>query len=145
MKRQKGFTLIEVLIASAIFGIAATSLFGLLSKSLANLKKLEEVRHYQLAGEDIMNRVLLLSQLPPGGTIEGQLEHLQGRWAVKVTPWIPSVLEPTTPEAVMKIDVQVRWQGRSGERNIELEALKTIAISHGNDDFKKAIENALPE
>jgi len=145
VKRQRGFTLIEVIVAAAVFGIAATALFALLSKSISNLKKIDDIRHYQLAGEDIMSRVLLLSKLPPGGTIEGRLERLPGQWSVDITPWIPKRLEADTPEAVMKIDVHVRWNGRAGERHIDLEAVKAAALSYANDDFRQAIENALPE
>jgi general secretion pathway protein I len=144
VRTQRGFTLIEVIIAAAIFGIAATSLFALLSRSLANLRKIEDLRHYQLAGVDIMDRALLLSKLPRGGTIEGDLENPPARWIVKVTPWIPEQLDPAATEAVMKIDVEVRWKGSSGERHIELESIKASSLSTTNDDFRQAIENALP-
>jgi prepilin-type N-terminal cleavage/methylation domain-containing protein len=145
MKSRRGFTLIEVVIAAAIFGVAAASLFALLSRSLANLKKIEDVHHYQLAGEDIMNRALLLSSLPAGGSIEGNLKNPPAKWVVTVTPWIPAKLGPKEPSAIMKIDVEVRWQGRTGERNVKLESLKAANLSYGNDDFRSAIENAFPE
>ena len=59
MKKQHGFTLIEVMVAAAVLGIAATALFSLLSRSLSNIRTIEDLHHYQLAGEDVMNRVLL--------------------------------------------------------------------------------------
>jgi len=141
-----GFTLIEVMVAAAVLGIAATALFSLLSRSLFNMRRLEDVRHYELAGEEIMNRVLLLSSLPPRGRIEGELKNRIGRWAVTVTPWIPDKLvDNSVPEAVMKINVEILWPGRSGERTIKLESLKAATLEYNNYDFKKAIENALPD
>jgi len=145
VRSQRGFTLIEVVVAAAIFGIATASLFALLSRSLANLRKIDDVRHYQLAAEDLMDRTLLLSRLPPGGSIEGTLDKPPAKWIVKITPWIPAVLENKAPDAIMKIDVEVRWDGQSGERNIKLETLKAAVLSYANDDFKQAIQNALPE
>ena len=142
--RSHGFTLIEVMVATAVLGIAATALFSLLSSSLSNARKIQDLHHYQLAGEELMNRVLMLSSLPPGGRIEGDLQRIPGKWVVEFTPWIPQKLENNTPEAVMKIDVQVLWQGRAGQRSIRLETVKARAIDYRNNDFKRNIENALP-
>jgi len=142
--RAGGFTLIEVVIATAILGIAATALFSLISRSLSNVRKVEDLHHYQLAGEELMNRVLMLSSLPPGGKIQGDLPQINARWIVELTPWIPGKLENNPPEAVMKVDVHVVWAGRSGQREIQLETVKAATLSYSNNDFKKAIENALP-
>lgn len=144
MRHPRGFTLIEVMVAAAVIGIAATALFSLFSNSLSNLKKIEDVHHYQLAGEDLMNRVLLLSSLPGGATIEGKVAPLNARWVVTVTPWIPSSLDGHPADAVMKIDVEVFWPGRSSERSVKLEAIKATNVSYGGTDYQQAIENALP-
>jgi prepilin-type N-terminal cleavage/methylation domain-containing protein len=144
VRRHRGFTLIEVMVAAALLGIAATALFSLLSGSLANLKRVQDIHHYQLACQEMMNRVLLLSSLPPGGKIEGDLKDSSGHWVVTVTPWIPAKLENNTPEAVMKIDVEVQWSGRAGQRGLKLETLKASSLNYNNYDFQKAIESALP-
>ena len=75
MKSPRGFTLIEVLVAAAILGITATALFGLFSKSLFNLRKVEDLHRYELAAQDVMNRV---RQIPDLLTLEIR-ERLQGR------------------------------------------------------------------
>jgi general secretion pathway protein I len=144
VKRQRGFTLIEVVVASAVFGIAATAIFSLLSSSLSNIKRVQDIHRFQLAGQEMMNRVLLLESLPPGDKIEGKLKQLDGRWVVTISPWIPKTLENNTPEAVMKIDVEILWNGRAGERSVRLETVKASALSYNNSDFQKAIESALP-
>jgi general secretion pathway protein I len=144
VKRNKGFTLIEVMVAAAILGIAATALFGLFSRSLSNLRTIEDIHKYQLAAEDIMNRVLLQQTLPATADVGGQMDRLAARWLVSVKPWIPQNLDSHPAEAVMKIDVQVLWQGRAGERNVKLETIKPTAVTYGSDDFKQAIDTALP-
>ena len=133
------------MVAAAVLGIAATALFSLLSRSLSNIRTIEDLHHYQLAGEDVMNRVLLLSALPPGGKIEGDVKNVKAHWVVTLSPWIPEKLENNTPEAVMKVNVEILWAGRSGQRSIKLEAVKATALSYKNDDFQKAIVDALPD
>ena len=85
------------------------------------------------------------ASLPPGGKIEGDLQRLGARWEVTVTPWIPAKLQDNLPEAVMKIDVQILWPGRAGERSLRLETVKGATIAYNNFDFQKAIENENPE
>ena len=144
MKNERGFTLIEVMVAAAVLGIAATAIFGLFSKSLSNLRTIDDLHKYQLATEEIMNRVLLQTSLPPEADVEGRIERLNARWNVKVSPWIPKKLDDNPREAVMKVDVQVLWQGRSTERSVKLETIKGTVVSYNHDDFKNAIETALP-
>jgi general secretion pathway protein I len=141
MNRQRGFTLIEVMVAAAVLGLAATALFGLLSKSLTNLRKIEDLHHYQLAGDEMMNRVLLLPILPPDGIAEGSIEKLKARWRVTIAPWYPAKLDDHPGDAVMKVNVEVVWPGQSGDRHVQLETIKGTAVTYDKSyDLQKAIE-----
>src|SRR5690349_5505278 len=100
-----GFTLIEVLVALVILGSACAALFGLLSSSLFNLRKLEDVHRYQLAAEDVMNRVDFISTFPPEGKINGRPANLDAEWTLTVSPWLPATLQEKPSQAIMKIDV----------------------------------------
>ena len=144
MRTERGFTLIEVMVAAAVLGIAVTAVFGLFSKSLSNLRTIDDLHKYHLASEEIMNRVLLQTSLPPEADVKGRIDRLNARWNVKISPWIPTNLDGNPREAVMKVDVQVLWQGRSSERSVKLETIKATVVSYNHDDFKNAIETALP-
>jgi hypothetical protein len=133
------------MVAAAVLGIAATALFSLLSRSLSNLRTVEDLHHYQLAGQEMMNRVLLTPSFPPGGKTEGRLQTVPGRYSITVTPWIPENLDDKPSEAVMKVAVEILWAGRSGERSLKLEGVKAGPVSYEGYDFAEAIEAALPE
>jgi general secretion pathway protein I len=145
MKAERGFTLIEVLVAAAVLGITASALFGLFSKSLFNIGRVEDLHRYELAAENVMNRVLLLPTLPAGGEAGGVLDNSGARWNVTVQPWAPPDLESKPGEGILRVAVTVTWPGRSIPRRIQIEALKPAQITYStNYDFPAVIEDALP-
>src|SRR5262245_31242476 len=145
MKPNRGFTLIEVLVAAAVLGITASALFGLFSKSLFNIGRVEDLHRYELAAQNVMDRVLLQSTLPAQGETSGELDESGARWTVSVFPWAPKDLASKPGEGIMRVAVNVTWPGRSTPRRIEIEALKPAQITYSSDyDFQAAIEKVLP-
>src|SRR5439155_20762473 len=122
------FTLIEVLVAAAVLGITASALFGLFSKSLFNLRKIEDLHRYELLAQDVMNRVLTLSTLRAPAKAGGVLDNIGAYWTGKVNPWAPSSLEAMHGEAVLGNEVVVTWPGRSSERVNHVEDLQVSQV-----------------
>jgi general secretion pathway protein I len=146
MKAERGFTLIEVLVAAAVLGITASALFGLFSKSLFNIGRVEDLHRYELAAQNVMNRVLLLQTLPGGGEAGGVLDASGARWNVTVQPWAPADLESKPADGILRVAVAVTWPGRSIPRRIQIEALKPAQITYSNSyDFRAVIENSVPQ
>jgi prepilin-type N-terminal cleavage/methylation domain-containing protein len=144
VKVKAGFTLIEVMVAAAVLGITATALFGLFSTSISNLRRVEDLHRYHLAGEAMMNRVMLLSTLPGTGEAEGRFDELNARWVVRIAPWLPETLEGKPADAVLKVDVEILWPGRAGERSIRLESIKPAQVDYSNIDFGGALARVFP-
>jgi prepilin-type N-terminal cleavage/methylation domain-containing protein len=143
MTKQRGFTLIEVLVAAGVLGITASALFGLLSHSLFNLRKVQELHRYELVAEDVMNRVLLSSTLAPASA-QGAADNFGAQWNVSVSPWAPPALDGKPDQAVFRIDVAVSWSGRSTRQNIRVESLKVARVAYSNYDLQSTIEAAYP-
>ena len=145
MTHQRGFTLIEVVVAVAILGLTSSALFGLFSTSVDNLRRIEKLHRYQLAAAEVMNRVLLLPVLPAGGQAGGRLPQIDANWSVQVVPWIPESLDGRPQQAIVKIVVEVEFDGRSGRRNINLETVKPSPLTYTPQDFQGAIDDVFPE
>jgi prepilin-type N-terminal cleavage/methylation domain-containing protein len=143
MRPNRGFTLIEVLVAASVLAIMATALFGLLSTSLSNLRKVEDLHRYELAAQDVMDRVLSLPDVPVPAMAQGAVENSSAHWAVSIDPWAPSSVDKETPQAIVKVRVVVTWPGRSTDRNIELESLKTTKVV--SYDLQNSIQAAFPQ
>ena len=91
-----------------------------------------------------MTRVQSLGTLPPEAKISGRPGNLNAEWRVTVSPWFPATLQDKPSEAIMKIDVDVFWSGRSGQRDLRLETVKPVTIAYENYDLQQAIEKAFP-
>ena len=145
MTHQRGFTLIEVVVAVAILGLSSSALFGLFSTSVDNLRRIEELHRYQLAADEVMNRVLLLPVLPASGQAVGRKSQIDADWRVRVAPWIPESVDGRPEQAIVKIVAEIEFDGRSGRRNIRLETVKPSALTYAPQDFQRAIDNVFPE
>jgi prepilin-type N-terminal cleavage/methylation domain-containing protein len=143
MKPNRGFTLIEVLVAVSVIGITATALFGLLSTSLSNLRKVEDLHRYELAAQDVMDRILSLPDVPVPAMAEGTVENSNAQWAASIDPWAPPNVDKDTRQAIVKVHVVVTWPGQSQGRSIELESLKTTKIVFY--DLQNSIQTAFPQ
>ena len=145
MTHQRGFTLIEVVVAVAILGLSLSALFGLFSTSVDNIRRIDELHRYHLAAADVMNRVLLLPVLPADGQASGRLSQIDADWRVRVEPWIPESFDGRPAQAIVKIVVEIEFDGRSGRRNISLETVRPSPLTYTPQDFQRAIDDVFPE
>ena len=144
MRGQKGFTLIEVIVAVAILGLTGSALFSLFGRSIDNIRRMDELHGYQLAGEEVMNRVLLLGSVPADGEARGRLDAINADWTVRILPWIPETLEGRPDRAIIRIEVEVAWDGRAGRRNLVLETVRPSSLSYDAVEFREAIDAVFP-
>lgn len=120
MRRQRGFTLIEVVVAFALLALALTLLLGSLSGAA------RQIHQASLSGRAALHAQTLLAQVGAGGGIapghdEGDLEEGRYHWQLDIAPWTDPRL-PTdgllNPGAARLLEVRltVAWGERAGER-----------------------------
>ncbi len=122
---EKGFTLLEVLVATAILGTAVAALFGLLSGALGNLSRLQAPEQALLLGPSKLNELLATGFETDDGVIaETPLdEKIQGRWDDRFRWESRSTRFRSSPEPVpgetilVRVELDVFWE--SGPQNEE--------------------------
>lgn len=133
MRARAGFSLLEVLVATVVMGIAVTGLIVGLSQSVKNAARLADYDRAAMLARTKMNDLLLDVTLPFDGSVEGTFEAEQ---AAVPSGW-KAVLKPfdSPPEAgpgtliLQQVALQIWWQPPSGtRRNIEIEGYRRTRI-----------------
>lgn len=134
--QQRGYTLIEVLVAFSVLALALTLLLGTLSGAT------RQVRWSADAGRAALHAQSLLAQAGVGevlvpGTRGGELEAGRYRWLLEVEPWTdpalpPAVLADPAAPRLMALRLTLAW-GEGGPRErLEVESLRLVAPGQVN-------------
>jgi general secretion pathway protein I len=133
MKTTRGFTLLEMMVATVILAVAIVGLVSAISGSLRNAARLSAYdRAVQLARQR-MNEFLLDDRLPRGTVIEGAFDPQQtggisAGWLARVS----LAEKPPAPApgeiAIDRVELEVWWMSGAGRRTFNLEAYKPHAL-----------------
>jgi len=133
---RRGFTLLEVMVATLIMGVAVVGLMSGISQSLRNADRVIDYDRAALLGRSKMDELLLNYQLPKGTVISGEFDPVvlggkEGGWRAKITPFeVPPSPAPGT-EVLERIELEIWWKFGDGRRRFNLEAFRTNIVKPG--------------
>ena len=132
--RERGFTLLEVLVATVIMGIAVAGLIAGLSQSAKNASRLTDYDRAVMLARTRMNDLLLDANLPFDGSVEGQFDRDQSGgvpsgWRAVLKPFdVPPKAGPGTT-ILQRVALEVWWMPAEGtRRSIQLEGYRQARI-----------------
>jgi general secretion pathway protein I len=126
---RRGFTLLEVMVATAIMGIAVVGLLSGISQSLRNADRVTDYDRAALLARSRMDDLLLNYQLPKNTVIADEFPRAvlggkEGGWRARITPFdLPRNPAPGA-EIVERIEMEIWWKTASGEKKFDLEAFR---------------------
>jgi general secretion pathway protein I len=128
MRREHGFTLIEILAALTMFAVVGGMLLQLFDTGLRSTRKSAEMTHGVLLARSKMTELLAYPQLTPG-TLEGEFGDGY-RWRADLTPPADSDRNfgPLQP---LFLAVTVYWGDRHDESSFRLETLSFTSAMEG--------------
>jgi general secretion pathway protein I len=123
MKRQRGYSLLEVIVAFALLALALTLLLGSLSGAARQVHNADLRTRAMLHAQSLLAATGIEQPLQEGRS-QGDWEDGRYRWELQVEPYVDARASalpqaaPTTASGptLAQLTLQVRWGEGNGER-----------------------------
>ncbi len=127
--RERGFTLLEVLVATLIMGLAVVALLSSISTSLHNAARVTEYDRVALVARAQMDALLLNRRLPwytvtSGGFDPALMGRRESGWRARVTPFEMPLSHGIGASVLERIELEIWWMNGLERRTFTLDAFR---------------------
>jgi general secretion pathway protein I len=135
--RQRGYTLIEVIVAFALLAAALALLLGTLSGAARQVRGSADAGRAALYAQSLMSQVGVGEPLEPG-TRHGDFEDGRYRWSLDIRRWSDpaqpanALRDPGAPQ-LLEVRLGIEWgDGGPGQRLL-LRTLRLMPLTVGTE------------
>ncbi|MBA3487634.1 MAG: prepilin-type N-terminal cleavage/methylation domain-containing protein [Lysobacter sp.] len=136
-RNQRGYTLIEVIVAFALLALALTLLLGTLSGAVRQVRWTGDAGRAALHAQSLMDTIGVGQALLPVQR-NGQFDAGRYRWSLTVAPW-DEPLPPSAPvvprapslHRLYEVALSVEWGSAGPQERLELRTLRLAPVQPG--------------
>lgn len=138
-KNQRGFTLLEVLVASVVMGIAVAGVLSGMAGASRSAARVTESERATLLAKQRMDEILVDRNFPRNVFVEGTYDpSLTGGpsgWRARVMPFEgPPGAGPGYP-GIDRVELEIWWMSGQTRRGFSLEAFRRNVFRPGDPHF----------
>jgi len=131
MRSRRGFTLLEVMVATMIMGVAVVTLMSALSTSVRNATRLTDYDRAALLARTKMEALLTDPKLPQNTVIEQSLSPVllggaRGGWRARVSPF--ETFQGGDGPGLDRVQLEIWWMSGEQRRTIALDAFRRSVL-----------------
>ena len=130
--RQRGYTLIEVIVAFAILALGLTLLLGTLSGAARQVRWADDAGRASLHAQSLLDTLGVGEALQPGHR-DGRFEDGRYRWSLDIAPYRDPLLPPTVATTdlgaprLLQLSLLVQWgKGNDPRQRLSLQSLRLV-------------------
>lgn len=128
---ERGYTLIEVIVAFAVLALALTLLLGILTGATRQVRWADEAGRAALHAQSLLDQTGVGEALQPGHE-EGEFEEGRYRWSLAVEPYRdpsaqqgPQPVDPGAPQ-LLRLELLVQWGEGGPRQRLQLQSLRLV-------------------
>ena len=137
MKRQRGFTLLEVLVATVIMGIAVSGVLSGLAAAARNASRLTQYDRATLLARQKMDELLVDHSIRRGVPLEGVWDPAlaggaSAGWSALVDPFEMTPGAGPGNWVVDRVQLEIWWMDGETRRGFTLEGFRRGILQNGD-------------
>jgi len=124
---QRGYTLIEVIVAFAVLGVALMLLLGTLSNGTRQVRWAADSGRAALHAQSLLDGIGIDVPVVPGRNT-GEFEDGRYRWTLEIAPFVdpelpPAIADPSGRQ-LFEIALSVDWGERGPRERLQVQTLR---------------------
>ena len=128
-KQSRGFSLLEVMVATFIMAVAVVALLSNLTTSLRNASRLTDYDRAAILARHKMDELLLVPRLPRGQVIEGRFDPsqssgLNASWRARAGIFESAPGSGPGSQVLERIELHVQFENGGRTKSFSLEGFR---------------------
>ncbi len=124
---RSGFSLLEMMVATALTGLTVVGLLSLTSQSLSNSARIREYDRAAMLARTQMDELLTVDPPQLNEPLEGVFDPLSG-WEARITPVEVDYNAAAGGTLLARVDLTIWWQSDGRRKTFPLEAYRRVRI-----------------